>query len=266
VLVATAAQTFDYAPVLVFGWRGGETPHISVPQNPDNSWGNEAAASLYVRVVTEVAREHRPPFLFLGNESDQYFDTDPEDYRRWVVVYEEAYDSIKAASPETTVGPIVQYERTAGIGTLAGQTQASWGAVSEHDLDRVDAWGITLYPFFAHATPDEIPADYLAPLLARIGDTPIAITETGWPAEGAPGFEPPWETSEAHQVAYLDRLETLLEGIEVPLVSWVWLHPPVFVQGGPLSPLEWNIFHSLSLRRADGSARPVLGAWAGFMP
>ncbi len=266
VLVASAAGTFDYAPVLAFGWRGGETPHIAIPSNPENSWRNEEAAALYVQVVTEVARTHRPPFVFLGNESDQYFDVDPEDYLRWVAVYEAAYDSIRAASPETRVGPIIQYERTAGIGTLAGQTQPSWGAVTAHDLERVDVFGITLYPFFAHATPAGIPPGYLDPLLDRIGDTPIAITETGWPAEDAPGFTPPWETSEAHQVAYLDRLEALLDGIDTPLVSWVWLHPPTYTPDGPLSLLEWNLFHSLSLRRADGSARPVHGAWGAFEP
>ncbi len=265
-LIASASSQFPYAPILVFGWRGEEEPHIRVPANPENSWRNAEAARLYIRAVTQVAREHHPPFLFLGNESDLYYDLDAEDYGRWVAVYEEAYDSVKAASPTTLVGPIVQYERTAGTGVLAGHTEPSWGAVTAHRTDRVDVFGITLYPFFAHATPEEVPATYLAPLRDRIGDTPIAITETGWPAEGAPDFEPPWEVSEGHQTAWLDRLSTLLEGHEVPLVSWVWLHPPVPAEEGGLSPLEWNIFHSLSLRRSDGTRRPVYQSWESFRP
>ena len=263
-VIAMQAEPHGYSPILVFGWRGPEQPHIRIPDNPVNHWGNEDAAALYVDVVANMASEHSPPFLFLGNESDLYFDQDPEDYQRWVEVYETAYSRIKEVSPETRVGPIFQYERMAGIGALAAQTTESWGALTAHDLDRVDMVGITLYPFFAHETPAAVPDDYLDPLASRIGDTPIAITETGWPAETPEGFQPPWEASETHQVTFLATLERVLSGKEVPLVTWVWLHPPAAPTGGGLTPLEWNIFSSLSLRRASGEKRPVYAAWRDF--
>ncbi len=90
------------------------------------------------------------------------------------------------------------------------------------------------------------------------------MTETGWPAEAAEGFEPPWEASEAHQVTFLDTLERVLSDREVPLVNWVLLHPPSAPTDGGLNPLEWNIFWSLSLRRASGEERPVYAAWRDF--
>lgn len=62
------------------------------------------ARELYVRVVSRFAATYRPPFLFLGNESDAYFAADPADYARWIDAYEEAYAAVKAASPETLVG------------------------------------------------------------------------------------------------------------------------------------------------------------------
>lgn len=265
-LTLQQAAGHGYEPILVVGWRGNEGPHIRIPSNPDNSWANEEAAALYVEVVAGVADTYRPPFLFLGNESSVYFSTDPEDYARWIAVYNDAYDAIKSASPETLVGPIFQYERTAGIGVLAGMNQSEWGAVTMHDFDRIDVLGLTVYPFFAHATPNAVPATYLDPLLPYIGDTPIAITETGWPAEIAEGFVAPWEASEAHQVTYLERLGDALEGWETRLVSWLFLHPPVAPEPGGLAPLDWNIFHSLSLRRASGEERPVYDVWEAFTP
>lgn len=199
------APLYGYAPILVFGWRGETSPNLRLPENAENSWANEEAADLYVSVVTEIATDFEPPFLFLGNESDLYFDQNPEDYARWVAVYDRAYDAVKAASPETLVGPIVQYERTAGIGALAGQTEESWGALTAHDFDRVDLPGLTVYPFFAHATPEEI-----------------------------------------------------------PLVNCLFLHSPTEPAPGGLNPLEWNLFHSLSLRRSSGEKRPVYPAWEAF--
>jgi len=161
---------------------------------------------------------------------------------------------------------LYQYERTAGVGVLAAQTGASWGALTLHDLDRIDVLGLTLYPFFSHATPGDIPTNYLEPLAQRLGGRPIAITETGWPAEIPDGFELPWEASEGHQVEYLEALGRVLQGFDVPLVTWLYRHPLAQVAEGGLTPLEWNIFHSLSLRRGSGEKRPVHNAWVAFSP
>jgi hypothetical protein len=178
-LTLQQATGYGYEPILVFGWRSGAGPHIRIPSNPLNSWANEEAAALYVSVVAGLAAAYKPPFVFLGNESSVYFKDDPEDYGRWIAVYGEAYDAIKAASPETLVGPIFQYGRTAGIGVLAGLSQPEWGAVTAHDFSRVDVLGLTVYPFFAHATPEAIPATYLDSLLPFMGNTPLRSRRRG---------------------------------------------------------------------------------------
>lgn len=254
VLTLTQSRARGVSAVLVFGWRGGESVHLSVPQDATNAWTNETAARLYREVITEVAATYRPPFLFLGNESDAYFASNPDDYARWVAVYEETYAAVKAVSPETLVGPIFQHEMLAGIGHLAGHTEQRWGALEAHDLEKVDVLGLTLYPFFAHATPEEIPSDYLAPLLARVGDTPLAITESGWPASAEDPFSPPWVASEEAQVGYVDALDRVLEGVDVRLVTWLYIHPP---RPGVLSQLEQDLFSSVSLRDETGTRRPV---------
>lgn len=260
-LVAGQASTYPYDPVLVFGWGPADDVHIAVPSDPTNDWTNEAAGDLYVSMVESFADEYDPPFMFLGNESDEYFAIDPEDYARWVEVYDRAYDAIKAVSPRTLVGPVFQYERMAGIGELAAFSPVpTWGAVQAHGLDKVDIVGLTVYPFFAHPTPEEIPEDYLDALDAYIGGLPIAITESGWPAEDAAGFDPPWVASETNQETFAGVLDDWVSERDVRVVTWLFLHPPVEDAG--IDELDWQIFQSLSLRRTNGTPRPVYELWA----
>lgn len=263
-LVAQQALVYGFEPVVVFGWRSDNELHVRVPANPVNDWSNEEAADLFVQMASGYAADHRPPVMFLGNESDLYFQLNPEDYLRWVEVYDRAYEAIKQVSPNTQVGPVFQYERMAGIGVLAGMDTPLWGALDAHDLSHVDLVGLTVYPFFAYSSPDEIPSGYFTPLDAHRGGVPIAITESGWPAEAAESGPLPWDTSEEDQVAYVAALRRMLAGRDARVVTWLYLHP-LLLGGGPAGD-AWNLFHSISLRREDGTARPVYAEWRDFEP
>jgi hypothetical protein len=210
----------------------------------------------------EFASEYQPPFLFLGNESDAYFITDPADYARWVLFYNRAYDAVKAVSPETLIGPIFQYERLSGQGNLNNWTSPYWGALETHDLGKIDLLGITFYPWLAYASPEEIPDNYLAPLLERIDGIPIAVTETGWPGEDL-GLAAPWEQSPEAQLRYIGVLEHILSGVDLKLLNWLMLHPMARLDDNLLF---WQTFGSLSLRDADGAKRPAYDAWVAFRP
>lgn len=256
-LTALEAEQKRFTPLFVFGWRSGETPHLAVPGNPVNDWSNAQARQLYADLTARFAEEHRPPFLFLGNESDAYFAAAPEDYPRWIEAYEEAYAAIKQVSPETLVGPVFQLEELAGLGGLSGATAPRWGALEAHDLSTVDVVGISLYPWFRSERAADVPLDHLAPLFERIGDTPVLITETGWPAEEHPEHPVPWKTSEAAQVAYVHRLFRMIQGRDVRGAVWAFLHPLLDDSG-----LVGRLFGSISLRDEQGAERPVYDVWA----
>jgi len=262
VLVSEQAVEYSFTPILVFGWRSGTDLHIGVPADPADDWGNAAAADSFVEMLGEFASTHRPPYVFLGNESDAYFDQDPDGYPNWVSVYERAYDAIHEASPATMVGPVFNYENLSGSGVLASMGDPVWEALDTHDLDRVDVVGLTLYPFFSVPTPDAIPDDYLAPLADRIGDTPVFVTETGWPAGKPGGLDAPWEASEDCQADFAVRLPGLLSDVEVDGVSWLFLYP--LVASGGLEDVEWQVFSTVSLMDDDGGPRPVYDVWVGL--
>lgn len=250
-----------YTPIIVFGWRSEDSVHLTVPANSANDWTNAEAANLFRQMLVEFASQYHPPYLFLGNENDGYFISNPQDYVRWVEFYNQAYAAIKAVSPETMIGPVFQYERLSGQGTFSQWTEPAWGALEAHDLANVDIVGITLYPWLGVASSQDIPDDYLAPLLSRIGDKPIAITETGWPAEDLVG-DAPWEQSPQAQVDYVEMLRGLLAEVNIKILNWLFLNP--IANGG--DSFEANAFGSISLRDANGEKRPVYDLWLDFQP
>ncbi len=265
-LVATQAAASGATPIAVFGWRSGETPNLAMPTNATNDWSNADAALAYAATVASYAAIYQPAYVFLGNENDYYFERDATDYTRWIAAYDSAYDAIHAASPATLVGPVFQYEHLSGLGHLAAMTQ-NWGALAAHDLPRVDVVGISLYPFFSYATPEEVPDNYLAPLVDLLPDTPIVLTETGWPASKPDGFEAPWDASpelQAQYAAALPRLVAGSAGADVRAVTWLYLHPPVPASQGGLGGQAYDIFGSISLRDDAGEKRPTYDVWAGL--
>jgi hypothetical protein len=126
-------------------------------------------------------------------------------------------------------------------------------------MGRVDVVGLSLCPWLAYATPATVPTDYLAPLFDRIGDTPVVITETGWPAKDPGGLSPPWSIGDSLQTAYVARLAALIQGRDVPLVDWLYLYPPT--DDGSTA---WKMFGTVSVRDNEGARRPVYDAWAAF--
>ncbi|MEX1248333.1 MAG: hypothetical protein WEA61_07600 [Anaerolineales bacterium] len=261
--IVREAANYGYTPIIVFGWRSDDgSLHISIPSNAADDWSNEDAKALFKQMLVDFAAGYYPPFLFLGNESDAYYISNAEDYARWVAFYNEAYDAIKAVSPETMVGPIFQYERLSGQGTFNQWTTPQWGALEAHDLSKVDIVGFTLYPWLGVSTPEEVPDAYFAPLVQRIGDKPVAITETGWPGDGL-GLLTAWEASPEAQIRYIDTLRRILPELNVRILNWLHLNQMVQT---PENLTFWQAFSSISLRDFEGSKRPIYDAWVEFQP
>ena len=257
------AEVYGYTPIIVFGWRSDDgSLRISIPANPVDDWNNEDAKVLFEQMLVEFAGSYHPPYLFLGNESDAYYISNPEDYARWVEFYNRAYDAIKIVSPQTQVGPVFQYERLSGQGTFNQWNTPQWGALEAHDLNRVDIVGLTVYPWLGMATPEEVPDEYLNPLIERIGDKPVAITETGWPGTDL-GLETAWETSPEEQIRYIDTLRRILKPANLKILNWLHLYQMVPT---PENKSFWQVFSSISLRDDEGNKRPAYDAWVEFQP
>ncbi len=257
-LIQDQASTYCYTPVTVFGWRSGSTLYIKVPGNPTNNWTNTEAKNRFQTMLTTFASVKRPSYMFLGNENDFYYEQDPLDYLRWIEFYNIAYDAIKIASPATLVGPVFNFEHLSGNGALNGWSAPLFEALDQHDMTRVDVIGISLYPFFHYASTSNVPVNYLDPLFSRIGSKPIAVTETGWPAQNLGNLNPPWVTSEEEQLNYISKLSSMIDGKDVRFANWLFLHA---LQDDGTSSIAWKIAGSISLRNDLGLERPSYDLW-----
>lgn len=260
-MVAKLASEHNYTPILVFSWRTDKIPLIKVPKNKVNNWSNQEARVLYKKMLVDFVAKHKPPFMFLGNENDFYYEMNPRDYENWLNFYNEAYDAIKAVSPDTQVGVTFNFEHLSGLGKLNAWTKDLWPALEKHDLNKMDIVGLSVYPFFQYATAGEVPDTYLDPIVQRIGSKPIAITESGWPSNNG-GSRALWIASEEEQVKYLPKLARMIEGKNVSVVSWLYLNEPQFEGVGAI----WKMFGSISLRSKEGVNRPVYDAWKSWNP
>lgn len=204
------------------------------------------------QALVDFVQEHEVAYLGLGVEVNFLRENAPERYEELVEWYPSVYDAVKAASPDTQVFPTFQYERITGRhGGLWGGPQegpASWDALDDFPQRDLDAF--TTYPHLVHSDPGDIPSDYYDALEER-ATRPVALTETGWPAEDvAEG----WQSDPDEQAAAVDVLLARAPPTEFTL----WLH----LYDQPTGPA----FASLGLRADDGSARPALGAWQAHFP
>jgi hypothetical protein len=239
--VAGLASRYEYTPVVEVGVADG-TGALFRPLD-------RSTRDSYVGAVESFAASYQPPYLGLGVEVNRLASADQDAFERYVGLYSRAREAVKAASPTTRVYAGWQLE------WLRGRRDGLWGepaAGGESQwelLDRLDSdlLALTTYPHLVFREPEEVPADYYTEVTDRVGG-PVAITETGWPA--ALALEG-WESDEAEQRRFVERLGPLLAGLDLRLL--VWLH--LYQQG------EAGTFSSVTLKRADGSPRPALAAW-----
>ena len=249
-----AANEYGFTPAIGLGWtvEGGEPDLTSESDPQDNSWENQETRNEYLSMVTELAREYRPPFLFLGNETNSYYRThSTAEWEYWLSEYSECHDAIKAVSANTVIFTTFQYELLKGVGRYNGWTySADWQPV--HDLtqtDRVDALGFTSYPYFEYDTPPEIPEDYYHEI-AEHWSGPVIFTEIGWLGDQSE----PYPGGEEDQAHFISRFFDLSGDLELRCVVWLFLH-------------DWDgqaslpAFRHIGLRENDGTPRLADAAW-----
>ena len=258
-LVATQSRLNAVEPVPVFGFRSGEQLFIRVPGNDVNDWTNADAITAFADMAAAYAEEFEPEYLFLGNETDFYAEQDPDGYEDWTAAYRAIRAAVREASPNTLVGTVFQVEHMLGRGVFSGWNTPQTQAWTLHDAETIDVVGLTIYPYLGLADPADIPSSYLDEIADLIGDRPIVITETGWPA-GDAGSVVGWMPGEDEQVTFAQRLDAMIAGKNVQAAHWLFLYPAT--SGLPQEQLA--TFGTVSVRDENGEKRPVYGFWEVF--
>jgi hypothetical protein len=256
--IQDASIQYCFVPLHVFGWRSGTTNLIQIPSATVNDWTNSQARAKYISMLVNFVNKYRPKYIFLGNENDFYYESNLPDYANWIIAYNTAYDAIKEVSEDTLIGPVFNFEHLTGQGLLNGWNTSYWEALEAHDLNRVDIVGLSVYPFFNYEDPADVPSNYLAPVFAKIGDRPLIITETGWPAQNLGSLNPQWTTTEEAQIEYVTRLSTFTSGRNIPVMNWLFFNG---LEDDGSQSEAWKIFGSISIKNSQGNEYQVYNSW-----
>ncbi len=221
--MAGAAQ-HGYVPVVGFGWSDGAgNPDLASESEPANeSWTNAETRAEFLAMVSAFSAQHRPPFLFLGNETNSYFVGHSQaEWDAWTSELSSCCDAVHAASPGTVVFTTFQHEKLKGLGARAGWSfSPQWGLLDEVSaLGKLDAVGFTSYPYLEHGSPADVPDGFYDEISAHWAG-PVLFTEIGWLSQPSG----PYGGGEADQAAFVPRFFALTSALPLRGAVWLFLH------------------------------------------
>jgi hypothetical protein len=246
--VVQALRTYGIEPILTLSFATlkevpgeGLVYAVDAPEGVNPDLKDPEFRELWVEEARTLAREFRPLYISLGNEVNDYFFLHPDDLDDYVSLVGEAYSAIKQVSPETEVMVVFSYTH------LIDNEQ--WDLFQEFH-DKVDLFGLTTYPWKHFDSPEEIPQDYYT-RISEYTSLPLGFTEIGWISSG--------EGSEEEQARYLASFPRLVEGLDVEMVNWLFLHETGF--SGLSASITEPETASISLKNRDGSPKEVYSVW-----
>jgi hypothetical protein len=184
---------------------------------------------------------------------------------------------IRAAAPATVYAAVVQTANDAAADLRAAgsaatllysvQVDTAWGKLGGNsiyvgverdfqDFPFAQMLGLSSYPYFAFAQPEDIPADYYSRLLNGRA-LPVMVVEGGWTSAAAGSIQ----SSPELQARYITRHAQLLDVVgargliqllfaDIDLASFPQPYPP-----------NLPLFINIGLTDSDFKAKPALAAW-----
>lgn len=205
---------------------------VDAPAGVVPDFSNPATRNAFKNKVREIAAL-RPDGLALATEINYLeFCTDPQDRSQlnyFVSLYNEIYDELKISYPDLPIFVTYQYDEL--------YDNNEWAIISRFKQDWI---GLTSYPD-RFVNPDQVPSNYYLAVNQYVGRRPVYFMEMGWPAQNS--------SQEEAQRRFVQRLPTLLSGINLRYITWSLLHDVTLFEGG-LSPLNY-----VGLRYNNGSPK-----------
>jgi hypothetical protein len=194
------------------------------PELRGAGFADERVRGAFLDYARYVAQNYRPEYLALGVEVNSYQHEHPEDFERFVVLYHEAYQEVKAISPETLVFPTFQYEELQGLLPTDAPRPPQWYLLNRF-AGRMDLLAVSSFPALAFENLSLIPDSYYAQLRA-FSDAPIALTSLGYPSDLA---DPSTGLSgEEAQADFLGSTLEVAQQLAMPLLVWFLGQDPSF--------------------------------------
>lgn len=159
----------------------GEKENMPLPKSfRDKTFDDPEIVKAYLNYCRRVVKYFRPDYLAIGIEVNELIHNSADKWPGFVRLYRHVYSRLKKDHPQMPIFATF---------TLHNMLQEGWSDIESQRtkvkefLAEVDIVGISFYPFMKTIGPPERPVEAFDWCRKFAGDKPIAITETGFPAE-----------------------------------------------------------------------------------
>ncbi len=205
--------------------------------------------------MVAVVRRLTPEFVGLAAETNLIRAAAPAAlYQAVVRTANDTADAIRAAGAAMPLLISVQVETAWGV--LGGNGSYVGIDTDRTDFPFIDMLGLSSYPYFAYARPEDIPDDYYSRVLLGTG-LPCMATEGGWTSANVGSFT----SSPGMQARYVTRQAQLLDSVSArALLHLLFADPDMATFPQPLPP-NLPLFASIGLTDSEFNPKPSLASW-----
>ncbi|MBX3086834.1 MAG: glycosyl hydrolase 53 family protein [Anaerolineae bacterium] len=160
----------------------------------------------YLNYCRRVIAYFDPDFLAIGIEVNLLMQNRPDLWPSYVELHRYVYGELKKEYP--TLPIMVTFQVTAMLEGYQPEYDHQRQMQALRDLiDYTDIFAMSVYPYFSVYTTQRLPTD-IFDQLAALTDKPLAVSETGYPAQPFTLTQPPvtFETDETKQNRYISLL------------------------------------------------------------
>jgi hypothetical protein len=174
----------------------------------------------YLAYARRVIDYFEPDYLAIGIEANGLLTNRPDAWPAYLALHQHVYTRLKADHPDL---PIMV--SLVGTALLEGYTDTDDHAAQMTALAAIlpytDYFALSLYPYLSVYTTESLPAD-LFDRLTALSDKPLAIAETGYPAQSftvtLPDGPYTFASTPAKQAAYMSLLLEAAQAYEFRFV------------------------------------------------
>lgn len=232
--------------------RADEAPQLRAA---GRSLAEPAVQQLYRDYVLAVARKLQPEILGLAAETNLVRAAAPAGlYAAVRQVANDTQGALRAAGYAGTLLASVQVEFAWGVFGTRGPFVGVDLDLQHFPFSQV--LGLSSYPYFAYAQPEDIPADYYTRLRGP-RTLPVMVLEGGWTSAAAGGIA----STPDKQARYITRHAELLDSVDALALVQLMYADLDLAAFPPVASPNLPLFIHLGLTDSDFVAKPALAAW-----
>ena len=236
--------------------RGEQAPQLRAL---GRSIAEPAVQQVYRNYIEAAVRLLRPEYTGLAAETNLIRAAAPTIYASVKQAANAAAADLQASNASTQRFISVQVEtawgRLGGVGPFVGI------ATDRADFAFAQMIGLSSYPYFAHATPEDIPSDYYSRVLAGAAPLPAMVVEGGWPSVGVSANGQNIVSSPQLQARYIARHAALLDSIAARgMIQIEFVDLDLAALPSP-QPANLPLFATLGMVDSQYAAKPALAQW-----